>query len=145
MAHFDRNTQHVLASGDFRPGLHDNPGAASIILDVSRDSLGIGYSGLGLYASSVKVLPLAEAPGMPFVMPSFTTVADQTYPLRRVMYLFIDQSPRVPMPAAAQEFLAFILSYEGQEAVVKAGFFPLPPATKSAVALELSPAATTVR
>ncbi len=139
--------EHVLAGGEFRVGSHDNPGAASVILDVSRDYFGIGYSGLGLHASFVRVVPLAEAPGMPFVTPSSTTVADQTYPLRRVLYLYMNKLPQSPLPAAAQEFLAFILSYEGQEAVVKAGFFPLPldRATKSPIALELSRAATTVR
>lgn len=138
--------EHVLFDGEFQPGLHENPGAVSVILDVSRDSLGIGYSGLGLQASSVRVVPLAEAPGMSFVAPSSTTVADQTYPLRRVLYLYVNKLPQSPLPAAAQEFLAFIMSYEGQEAVVKAGFFPLPPdrATKSPLALELSRAATAV-
>ena len=139
--------EHVLAGGEFRVGSHDNPGAASVILDVSRDVFGIGYSGLGLHASSVRVVPLAEASGMPFVTPSIRTVADQSYPLRRVLYLYVDMSPQSPLPAAVQEFLTFIMSHEGQEAVVKAGFFPLPldQATKSPIALELSRAATTVR
>lgn len=141
--------EHCLAGGEFMPGLHEDPGAASVILDLSRAQLGIGYSGLGLQASSVRLVPLAEAAGMPFVTPSFSTVADQTYPLRRVLYLYVDKSPKTPLPAAAQEFLAFIMSQEGQEAVMKAGFFPLPPnqASKSAVAIGLSaqPKQTTVR
>jgi phosphate transport system substrate-binding protein len=86
---------------------------------------------------------------MPFIAPSSTTVADQTYPLRRDLYLYIDKSPKTPLPAAAQEFLTFIISQEGQEAVMKAGFFPLPPAqaAKSAVALGLAaqPTPATVR
>lgn len=141
--------EHCLAGGEFMPGLHEDPGAASVILDLSRDQLGIGYSGLGLQASTVRVVPLAEAAGMPFVTPSSSTVADQTYPLRRVLHLYVDKSPKTPLPAAAQEFLAFVMSYEGQEAVMKAGFFPLPPkqASKSAVVLGLSvlPKPTTVR
>ncbi len=141
--------EHCLAGGEFKPGLHEDPGAASVILDLSRDQLGIGYSGLGLQASSVRVVPLSEAAGMPFVTPSSTTVADQTYPLRRVLYLYVDKSPKTPLPPAAQEFLTFIMSHEGQEAVVKAGFFPLPSAqaSKSAVALGLSatPKPTAVR
>jgi phosphate transport system substrate-binding protein len=139
--------EHCLGGGEFVPGLHEDPGAASVILDLSRDQLGIGYSGLGLQASSVRVVPLAEAAGMPFVAPSASTVADQTYSLRRVLYLYIDKDPKTPLPAAAQEFLTFIMSQEGQEAVVKAGFFPLPPAqaAKSAVAIGLSPAAAPVR
>lgn len=139
--------EHCLAGGEFVPSLHEDPGAASVILDLSRDQLGIGYSGLGLQASSVRVVPLAEAAGMPFVTPSSASVADQTYPLRRVLYLYIDKDPKTPLPAAAQEFLTFIMSQDGQDAVIKAGFFPLPPAqaAKSAVALGLSPAATTLR
>lgn len=132
--------EHCLAGGDFMPGLHEDPGAASVILDISRDQLGIGYSGLGLQASSVRVIPLAETAGMPFVAPSSATVADQTYPLRRVLYLYVDKSPKTPLPAAVHEFLTFIMSFDGQEAVMKAGFFPLPPsqASKSAVALGLA-------
>ena len=139
--------EHCLAGGEFMPGLHEDPGAASVILDLSRDQLGIGYSGLGLQASSVRLVPLAEAAGMPFVTPSASTVADQTYPLRRVLYLYIDKDPKTPLPAAAQEFLTFIMSQEGQEAVMKAGFFPLPPvqAAKSAVALGLTSAKSAVQ
>ncbi len=133
--------EHCLAGGEFVSGLHEDPGAASVILDVSRDQLGIGYSGLGLQASSVRMVPLAEAAGTPYVMPSSSTVADQTYPLRRVLYLYVNKSPKDPLPAAAQEFLTFITSYEGQEAVMKAGFFPLPSAqaSTSAVAGGLTP------
>lgn len=132
--------EHCLAGGEFKPGLHEDPGAASVILDVSRDQLGIGYSGLGLQASSVRAVPLAEADGMPFITPSSTTVADQTYPLRRVLHLYVGKSPKEPLPAAVQEFLTFIMSQEGQEAVVKAGFFPLPvnEVTKNSLALGMT-------
>lgn len=139
--------EHCLAGGEFKPGLHEDPGAASVILDLSRDPLGIGYSGLGLQASFVRVVPLAEAAGMPFISPSSKTVLDETYPLRRVLYLYVDKSPNSPLPAAVQEFISFIMSHEGQEAVMKAGFFPLPPsqAAQSAIASKSSGAATTVR
>jgi phosphate transport system substrate-binding protein len=84
---------------------------------------------------------------MPFVTPAASTVADQTYPLRRVLYLYIDKDPNAPLSAAAQEFLSFIMTQEGQEAVTKAGFFPLPAgmATKGAVALGLHSPASTIR
>lgn len=139
--------EHCLVGGEFMPSLHEDPGAASVILNLSRDQVGIGYSGLGLQASSVRVVPLAEAAGMPFVTPAASTVADQTYPLRRVLYLYVDKNPNAPLPAAAQEFLRFIMTQEGQEAVSKAGFFPLPvgEAAKSAVAVGLSSPAPTIR
>jgi len=118
--------EHSLAGGEFMPGVRDEPGAASVILDLSRNPTGIGYSGFGLQGSNVRILPLAEAPGMPFVTPSATTITDQTYPLRRVLYLYLDKDPKSPLPDVVKEFLTFIMSQEGQEAVIKAGFFPLP-------------------
>jgi phosphate transport system substrate-binding protein len=129
--------EHCLAGGEFAPGVHESPGAASVILELSRNQSGIGYSGLGLQSSMVRLVPLAESEGMPFITPSSSTVRDQTYPLRRVLYLYLDKSPKAPLPSAAQEFLTFIMSQEGQEAVVKAGFFPLPvnQVTKSLITL----------
>ena len=129
--------EHVLAGGEFAPTVHEEPGAASVILALSRDPFGIGYSGLGLQTSGVRAVPLAESEGMPFIAPSAATVADQSYPLRRILYLYLDKSPKTSLPPAAQEFLTFITSREGQEAVVIAGFFPLPlnQVKKSLVAL----------
>ena len=118
--------EHVLAGGEFLPTVKEEPGAASVILALSRDQLGIGYSGIGLQASSVRIVPLAEIEGMPFVTPSTASMANQTYPLRRILYLYLDRAPSSTVPPAVQEFLTFIKSKEGQEAVVKAGFYPLP-------------------
>lgn len=139
--------EHCLAGGEFMPGLHEEPGAASVILDLSRTQTGIGYSGFGLQTSNVRILPLAEAPGTPFITPSSTTVADQTYPLRRVLYLYLDKSPKKPLPDVVKEFLSFIMSHEGQEAVIKAGFFPLPAnqLAKTPVALGTTPNSTPIR
>jgi phosphate transport system substrate-binding protein len=139
--------EHVLAGGDFVPTLHEEPGAASVILNLSRDQVGIGYSGLGLQTSTVRVVPLAENEGMPFVTPSSSTVTDQTYPLRRTLYLYINKDPKGSLPGAAQEFLAFLMSQEGQEAVIKAGFFPLPAnqISKTSLALGTTPASSTIR
>jgi phosphate transport system substrate-binding protein len=84
---------------------------------------------------------------MPYVMPSSTTITDQTYPLRRVLYLYVNKDPKGTLPPAAQEFLAFLMSQEGQEAVIKAGFFPLPlnQISKTSVALGKVAAPSTTR
>ena len=115
---------------------------ALVILALSRDQLGIGYSGIGLQTSNVRIVPLAEIEGMPWITPSAATVADQTYPLRRLLYLYFDKEPDASLPPAIQEFLTFVKSREGQEAVVRAGFYPLPmdQVEKLAVALRAAPA-----
>ena len=133
--------EHVLAGGEFKASLEEAPGAASVILALSRDQLGIGYSGIGLQTSNVRIVPLAEIEGMPLITPSAATVADQTYPLHRLLYLYIDKDPEASLPPAVQEFLAFVTSREGQEAVVRAGFYPLPmdQVARLAVALKTTP------
>lgn len=129
--------EHALAGGEFNQGLDEEPGSASVVLAVSRDRLGIGYSGIGWNASTVRVVPLAESDGMPFVPPAAESVSNQTYPLRRVLYLYVDKDPKGSFSPAAHEFLSFINSRDGQETVIKAGFFPLPAAQieKSTVAV----------
>jgi phosphate transport system substrate-binding protein len=133
--------EHVLIGGEFSSAIQEEPGAASLILALSRDPLGIGYNGLGLQSSTVRVVPLAEAAGQPFIIPSATSVADETYPLRRLLYLHVDKSPEEPLSGAIAELVRFVTSREGQEAVVRAGFFPLPMSEvdKSQVALKHSP------
>jgi len=132
--------EHGLGGGEFKSGIEEHPGAASVALNVNHNPRGIGYSGLGLNASNVRAVPIAEKDGMPFVSPSRETVADQTYPLQHVLYLYFDKSPKAPLPDAVQEFLTFIVSQEGEATVKKAGLFPvpLPQAQNRAIALGLS-------
>lgn len=118
--------EHVLAGGEFRTTMQEEPGAASVILALSQAPLGIAFNGLGLHSTMVRIVPLAEKKDMPFVAPSDATIADQTYPLRRVLYLYMDKSASTSMAPATKEFLTFINSREGQETVIRAGFFPLP-------------------
>lgn len=118
--------EHVLAGGEFKPSMQEEPGAASVILALSQSPLGIAFNGLGLHSSMVRIVPLAEKKDTPFVAPSDATIADQTYPLRRVLYLYLDTSSTASLNPVTKEFVSFINSREGQEAVIRAGFFPLP-------------------
>jgi len=119
--------EHALRGGEFRSDVHEEPGAASVILATSRDPFGIGYSGIGLQASTVRALPLAETEGMEPVAPDLRGVMEGRYPLHRFLYLYINKPPTAALPPAAREFLAFVNSREGQEAVIKGGAYPLPP------------------
>ena len=119
--------EHGLSGGEFKSDVQEHPGAATVVFNIDRNPLGIGYSGLGLHASNVRAVPIAEKDGMPFVSPSRETVADQTYPLQHALYLYFDKNPKSAMPEAVQEFLSFVMSREGEETIVKARMFPLPP------------------
>ena len=119
--------EHGLSGGEFKSSVQEHPGAATVAFNIDRDPIAIGYSGLGLHASNVRAVPIAEKDGMPFVSPSRETVIDQTYPLQHALYLYFDKNPKSAMPEAVQEFLSFVMSREGEDAIVKARMFPLPP------------------
>ncbi|MBS0153816.1 MAG: substrate-binding domain-containing protein [Nitrospira sp.] len=119
--------EHALAGGEFKSSVQEHPGAASVALNINHSPMGIGYSALGLQTSHVRTVPIAEKDGMPFVLPTRESVADQTYPLQHTLYLYFDKAPTMPLPDAVQEFLTFIVSREGEEVMLKNGLFPLPP------------------
>jgi len=118
--------QEALLKGEMRTDVREESGPASEILALSRDVLGIGYAGIGFQASTVRILPLAEKTGMPFVAPSIETAANGTYPLSRSLYLYAKKDSKGELDPAVLEFLKFANSREGQEMVAKAGAYPLP-------------------
>lgn len=98
-----------------------------MILAVSRDPFGIGYGGIGFQTSSVRALPLGEKAGLPYIIPNFESALHGTYPLRRFLYLYVNRPPQSTLLPVVQEFLKFANTREGQVAVIKAGFYPIPP------------------
>lgn len=118
--------KHVaLQDGELRSDVREQPGSASEILAISRDPQGIGYAGIGFLASTVRVVPLAEKPGMAFIPPSAETASAGQYPLSRFLYLYAKRDPKAEMKGAILEFLKFVNSREGQQVVAKAGVYPL--------------------
>lgn len=115
----------VLADGALKEEVREESGPASEILAIARDPSGIGYGGAGLQTSFARVVPIAEQHGRPYVSPSQETVTVGTYPLKRTLYLYLAKSPAEKGDPAILGFLNFINSREGQEAVARAGFFPL--------------------
>lgn len=115
----------ALLNGELNPDLREAPGTAMEILDLSRDAAGIGYAGIGFQASTVRILPIAEKSGNPFVLPTAESATNGSYPLARPLYLYAKRSPKGELDADVAEFLKFVNSREGQETIAKAGVFPI--------------------
>ncbi len=96
------------------------------MLGVSEDRYAIGYSGMGYSTSSVKKLRIAEKTGAPFVEAEAARVLDDTYPLRRFLFVYINRAPNKPSDPLLREFVTYVFSREGQEVVSKDGFIPVP-------------------
>ena len=109
--------------------------ADQLMLDLSKDPYGIGYSGVMFLTPQTKTLALAEKPGAPYVPLTIETVQARTYPLLLEVYFYLDRKPGEPVDPKLKEFLRFVLSRQGQEAIAKDGkFLPL---TKEAVEEQL--------
>ena len=96
--------------------------------ELAKNKYGMAWAGIphAVDVPGVKVLALAAKAGDPFVMPTRETVIDRTYPLTRSIFIYINRTPGKPLEAKQREFLRFILSREGQGAVVKNGnYLPL--------------------
>ena len=118
--------EHVLMNGDYKDAVKEQPGSASVVQGVTADRFGMGYSGIGYKTSGVKNLALAEKAGGAYSNGSYEDVVSGKYPLARFLYIYVNKAPGKPLDPVVQEFLHLVLSREGQEMVVKDGYYPLP-------------------
>lgn len=116
----------ALFKGDYKNSVKEQPGSASVVMGVTEDLSGIGYSGIGYRTSGVKVVSLAKKQNGIAYAPNYENVLNGKYPLARTLYIYVVKEPNKPLPVITREFLKFILSKEGQEIVVKDGYLPLP-------------------
>ena len=121
--------EHVLAKGDYKDTVKEQPGSSAVVQAVSSDPAGIGYSGTGYKTSGVKSLSVAKSMKRPAAPPTYANVLNGEYPLSRLLYIYVVKKPGEPVSPQVKEFLKFVLSKQGQEIVVKSGFLPLPAAT----------------
>ncbi|MDZ7624079.1 MAG: PstS family phosphate ABC transporter substrate-binding protein [Ignavibacteriaceae bacterium] len=117
--------EHALFKGDFKDQVKEQPGSASVVQGVTEDRYAIGYSGIGYRTSGVIALPLAKSENDEFHQPDYENCLNGKYPLSRFLNIYVNKAPNKPVDPLLKEFLRFVLSYEGQEVVVKDGYLPL--------------------
>jgi phosphate transport system substrate-binding protein len=118
----------ALCKGDFKRNMAEQPGSASVVQSVATQLNAIGYSGIGYKTSGVRALPLSKKKGQPFVEPDAVHAIDGTYPLARVLYVYVNKKPNQPLNPLEREFFKMVLSKQGQEVTIKDGFVPVPAA-----------------
>jgi phosphate transport system substrate-binding protein len=99
---------------------------------LSKDPYGIAYTSVAYRTAQVKSLALAEGQDSPYVALTRATVANRTYPLARLAYIYFapdrpNGDPADPkVDPKVKEFLRYILSRQGQQDVRREGeFLPL--------------------
>ena len=117
-----------LKGGDYKDTVKEMAGSATVVLAVTDDMNGIGYSGVGYASNSpgVKMLKIAEKKGAAYVEPSAVNVYNETYPLRRFLMVYVNKAPGKPLSPLVREFCNYIFSKDGQNGVIKDHYFPVP-------------------
>lgn len=115
----------ALLKGDFDASVKEQPGSSAVVQGVASDLGGIGYSGIGYKTSGVKAIALGTSADALFE-PTYENCLSGDFPLARFLYVYVNKSPEKPLDPLTLEFLKFVLSKEGQEVVVKDGYYPMP-------------------
>ena len=99
---------------------------------LGKDPYGIAYAPMAYRTAQVRSLALAKAQGGPYVAPTEANVANRTYPLARLAYVYLapdrpNGDPADPkVDPKVKEFLRYILSRQGQRDVRRErDFLPL--------------------
>ncbi len=116
--------QQALGDADFKSSVKEQPGSSSVVQAVGTDRFAMGYSGLGFKTQEVKVLSVRDEYGE-VVEPNTDSAFDGSYPFARFLYVYVNKDPNRPLDPLREAFVRLIFSREGQEAVLKDGYFPI--------------------
>lgn len=117
--------KHALFKGDFKASVKEQPGSSSVVQGVATDKYGIGYSGIGYKTADVRAVPLATDSDMDPVEAVAANAYTGEYPLARFLYTYVNYRPGTRLEPLRAEFLKYALSKQGQEDVVKDGYYPI--------------------
>jgi phosphate transport system substrate-binding protein len=118
--------EHTLKNGDFKDTVKEQPGSAAVVQGVTVDRYAVGYSGIGYATAGVRAVPLTEKDGGKCVEATADNAYSGSYPLARFLFVYVNKAPGKPLDPLTREFVKLIVSREGQEGVVKDGYFPIP-------------------
>lgn len=117
--------EHVLNNGDYKDSVKEQPGSSSVVQGVTSDKYAIGYSGIGYKTAGVKAVALAAKKGGKCIEPDAAHAYTGEYPLARFLYVYVNHKPGSNLDPLRAEFIRLIYSKQGQEVVVKDGYFPV--------------------
>jgi phosphate transport system substrate-binding protein len=120
--------KHGLFKGDYKDEVNEQPGSSSVVQAIASDKYGIGYSGIGYMTSDVRAVALSTETGS---NPEFVAAVPENaytgeYPLARFLYLSVNYKPGSQLDPLRAEFVRYVFSKNGQQDVLKDGYFPVP-------------------
>jgi phosphate transport system substrate-binding protein len=116
----------ALFDGDYKDSVKEQPGSSTVVQGVASDRFGIGYSGVGYKTADVRAVPIAATAGEKCFEASAENAYSGEYPISRFLYVYLNKAPNTALDPLRGEFVRFVYSKQGQEGVVKDGYFPVP-------------------
>jgi phosphate transport system substrate-binding protein len=113
----------ALFNGDYKDTVKEQPGSSAVVQGVASDKYAIGYSGVGYKTADVRVVPLSTD-GEAYEANAENAYSGN-YPIARFLYVYVNKNPNEDLEPLRAEFIKYMLSKEGQEAVIKDGFYPI--------------------
>jgi phosphate transport system substrate-binding protein len=115
----------ALFNGDYKDSVKEQPGSSTVVQGVASDKYAIGYSGVGYKTADVRTVPLAAEEGAQCYDATAENSYAGQYPLARFLYVYVNANPNQKMDPLRAEFIKFVYSKQGQEVVIKDGYFPI--------------------
>ncbi len=115
---------NALFKGDYKDSVKEQAGSSAVVSSVASDIGGIGYSGIGYKTADVRALPLAQS-GTNMVDATPENAYTNQYPLARFLWLSVNYKPGSQLDPLRREFIKLVFSRQGQQVVVKDGYFPV--------------------
>jgi len=117
--------ENALFGGDYKDAVKEQPGSSSVVQGVASERAGIGYSGIGYRTADVRPVALAREAGGEFYDAIAENAYTGNYPLARFLYVYINARPGQELDPVRREFIKYMFSRQGQEDVVRDGYFPV--------------------
>jgi phosphate binding protein len=109
----------VMGTVEFRNDLITQSATGAVTQEVAQNKKAIGFVGAAYQSSNIKTLGINT--GSTIIMPTEANILSETYPLSRALYLYTSQTPK----QTAKDFIAFVLSTEGQKIIQENGYAPI--------------------
>jgi phosphate transport system substrate-binding protein len=122
---FNPNYKEYVETGTKMVPESSGVGSRDMLVTLSHDKYGIGWSGLGqvnlIPGVNLKAVALAQADAGPYFEPTELNFQTHEYPLSRNVFMYINRPPGMPVEPKLKEFLWFVLSQEGQDILTHTG------------------------
>jgi phosphate transport system substrate-binding protein len=115
----------AMGNGDYKATVKEQPGSSTVVQGVASDKFAIGYSGIGYKTADVKAVAVSGRDGT-CQEPTQQNAYQGKYPISRFLYVYVNKNPSAALDPLRGEFLKYVLSKEGQQVVIKDGYFPMP-------------------